>query len=129
MNRNDKLLFFFFGVVFWALGTVWYRLQGPRIFEGAPMRFWANFLVTPIATALFCVGLLRWLEIPTLEWASAMLLVALPGLFGEALILARFSVMMPNMQPASAGRYAAFLFATYGFVLTVAEIATISAKP
>jgi len=129
MTIHNRILLFVVGVVFWLLGTAWYRLQGARIFESAPTRFWVNFLITPIATAVLCIGILRWLAIPQPEWASAMLLLALPGIFGEALVLARFTTVMPSMQPASAGLYAAFLFTTYGFVLAIAEIATLVSKP
>jgi hypothetical protein len=58
-----------------------------------------------------------------------MLLVAIPGMLGEALLLSNFSAMMPRMQPASAGKYGAFLFATYALVLGIAEIVTLRAAP
>ena len=58
------------------------------------------------------------------EWASAGLLIALPGMFGEAVLLSRFAAFMLRMRPETAGRYGAFLFATYGVFLTIAEIVT-----
>jgi hypothetical protein len=42
-------------------------------------------------------------------------------------LLSNFSALMPRMQEASAGRYGAFLFATYALVLSVAEIITLRA--
>ena len=59
------------------------------------------------------------------DWAFAALLLALPGMFGEAVLLSRFATLMPRMRPESAGRYGAFLFATYALFLTIAEIVTV----
>ncbi|MFZ0805046.1 MAG: DUF5367 family protein, partial [Candidatus Sulfotelmatobacter sp.] len=55
------------------------------------------------------------------------LLLALPGMFGEAALLSRFAAFMPRMRPETAGRYGAFLFATYALFLTIAEIVTVRA--
>jgi hypothetical protein len=62
-----------------------------------------------------------------MDWASAALLIALPGMFGEAALLSRFAVFMPRMRPETAGRYGAFLFATYALFLTIAEMVTVLA--
>jgi len=56
---------------------------------------------------------LRLRHIPASAWVAATLLLALPGMFGEAVLLSSFSTFMPRLQPASAGRYGAFLFAAY----------------
>jgi hypothetical protein len=40
-----------------------------------------------------------------------MLLIAFPGMVGEIVLLWNFSSLMPRMRVATAGRYAAFLFA------------------
>lgn len=121
----DRLLFAFFGAAFWVIGTMWYELRGPQIFESTSLRYWINFVVTPVLTAAICILLLRWRHVPGAEWASAALLIALPGMFGEALLLSRFATFMPRMHPESAGKYGAFLFATYALFLTIAEIVTI----
>jgi hypothetical protein len=57
-----------------------------------------------------------------------MLLLAIPGMIGEALVLANLPTFMPKLRAASGGRYGAFLFATYAVVLGVAEIVTLRAK-
>lgn len=59
--------------------------------------------------------------------ASAALLIALPGMFGEAVLLSRFATFMPRMRLETGGKYGAFLFATYALFLTIAEIVTVAA--
>jgi len=91
MHIYDKLLFVLFGAAFWVIGTIWYELRGPQVFESTSVRYWINFAVTPILTAVICILLLRWRHVPAAEWASAALLIALPGMFGEAALLSRFA--------------------------------------
>ena len=127
MKIYDKLLFLFFGVAFWVIGTIWYEMRGPHVFESGNLRYWINFVITPIVTAVICILLLRWRHVLAAEWAAAALLIALPGMFGEAVLLSRFATFMPRMHPETAGKYGAFLFATYAVFLTIAEIVTIVA--
>ena len=127
MKMNDKLLFLLFGAAFWVIGTIWYELRGPQVFESTSQRYWINFVLTPILTSAICILLLRWRHVPAAEWASAALLIALPGMFGEAALLSRFATFMPRMHPETAGKYGAFLFATYALFLTIAEIVTMGA--
>jgi hypothetical protein len=58
-----------------------------------------------------------------------MLLIAIPGMVGEAVLLSHFAALMPSMREASAGKYGAFLFATYALVLGFAEFVTLRATP
>jgi hypothetical protein len=127
MKMNDKLLFLFFGAAFWVIGTIWYESRGPLVFESTSQRYWINFVLTPIVTAALCILLLRWRHVPDAAWASAALLIALPGMFGEAALLSCFATLMPRMHLETAGKYGAFLFATYALFLTIAEIVTIRA--
>jgi hypothetical protein len=124
----DRTLLLLFGIAFWTAGTLWYRSRGAMVFESTSLRYWINFAVVPVLSAIVCVLVLRLLRIPAPDWASAALLIALPGMFGEALILCRFAFFMPRMQAASGGKYGAFLFAAYALFLTVAEIVTLRAR-
>lgn len=56
-----------------------------------------------------------------------MLLLAIPGMLGEAVVLPHLSAFMPKLHAASGGRYGAFLFATYAVVLGLAEVVTLRA--
>ena len=124
---QDRILLLLFGSVFWVAGTLWFAVRGATIFETTRFRYWVNFILTPLVSAGVCLAVLRWRHIPVAEWASAALLIALPGMFGEALILSRFSAFMPRMQAASAGRYGALLFAAYALFLFIAEVVTFRA--
>jgi hypothetical protein len=127
MRGREIGLLLGFGLVFWVAGTLWYEKRGPLVFETTALRYWVNFVLTPVVTAGICVLILRWRGIPALQWASAMLLIAIPGMLGEAVLLSHFSSLMPSMREASAGRYGAFLFATYALVLGIAEVVTLRA--
>lgn len=129
MRGREIVLLLGFGFAFWIAGTLWYEWRGPQVFETTAARYWANFVLTPIMTTAVCILVLRWRHIPAAQWSSAMLLVAIPGMLGEALLLSHFSLLMPRMQESSAGKYGAFLFATYALVLGVAEIVTLRAAP
>jgi hypothetical protein len=128
MNPFDKLLFPLLGLAFWVAGTILYEFRGHYVFEGSSLRYWINFALTPVVTAAICILILKWRHTPAADWASAALLIALPGMFGEAALLSRFAVFMPRMRPETAGRYGAFLFATYALFLTIAEIVTVRAN-
>jgi hypothetical protein len=124
----DKLLFPIIGIVFWVGGTILYEYRGHHVFEGSNQRYWINFVLTPVVTAAICILILKWRHTAAADWASAALLIALPGMFGEAVLLSRFAAFMPRMRPETAGRYGAFLFATYALFLTIAEAITIAAS-
>jgi Family of unknown function (DUF5367) len=127
MNPFDKLLFPALGLAFWVGGTILYEFRGRFVFEGSDQRYWINFVLTPVVTAAICILILKWRHTPAADWNSAALLLALPGMFGEAALLSRFAVFMPRMRPETAGRYGAFLFATYALFLTIAEIVSLRA--
>jgi hypothetical protein len=127
MRSREIVLLLAFGFVFWIAGTLWYEKRGPDVFETTAIRYWINFVITPIVTSAVCILILKWLHVPASAWASAILLIALPGMFGEAILLSHFSTLMPRMQEASAGKYGAFLFVTYALVISIAEIVTLRA--
>jgi hypothetical protein len=127
MKSREIALLLAFGLTFWTVGTLWYQRRGALVFETTPRRYWINFAITPMATAAICILILVWMKIPASLWASATLLIAIPGMVGEAALLTHFSAMMPTMHEASAGRYGAFLFATYALVLAFTEIVTLRA--
>ena len=127
MKTHECLLLLALGALFWVAGTIWYEFRGPLVFETTQPRYWVNFVATPVVTAAVCILILRWRQIPLSSWSTAGLLIAIPGMIGEAILLARFSALMPRMQAATAGKYGAFLFATYALFLAIAEAATLRA--
>jgi hypothetical protein len=79
MKPVDKYIFLFFGIAFWILGTVWYELRGPRVFESTSHRYWINFVITPLATTAICILIMTWRAVPAAAWGSAALLIAIPA--------------------------------------------------
>jgi len=127
MRRRDVASLLALGLVIWVVGTVLYSYRGEVIFESTSLRYWWAFASAPVFSAILCVIILRRRNIAPAQWASAMLLLAIPGMIGEAVVLSNFSTFMPKLHAASGGPYGAFLFATYGLVLALAEIVTLRA--
>jgi hypothetical protein len=127
MKTQDAVLLFAIGFLIWLLGTFYYAARGALILETTSARYWAAFVLSPILSAAMCIVILRWRRIAPAHWASAMLLLAVPGMVGEAVVLSHLATFMPRLHATSGGRYGAFLFATYALVLGVAEVVTLRA--
>jgi hypothetical protein len=128
LKTSDSIVLLLCGAALWIAGTIYFANRGAALLETTSFRYWISFFLAPIVTAVICVGILRLRGVPALGWMEAMLLLAIPGMIGEAIVLSHFSTFMPRLQPTSAGRYGAFLFATYAFVLGVAEVVTLRAR-
>jgi hypothetical protein len=111
----------------WIFGSVYYAYRGPRILETTDFHYWISFFISPIATAGICIAILKLRHVPPAAWASATLLLAIPGMIGEAIVLSHLSTFMPRLHASSGGRYGAFLFAAYALVLGIAELVTLRA--
>ncbi len=128
MNAKESVLLFLLGLTIWILGTVYYAYRGAQLLEATAVRYWVNFIVSPVISAAICFAILRWRHISPSNWAAAMLLLAIPGMIGEAVVLSHLATFMPRLQATSGGRYGAYLFATYAVVLGLAEIVTLRAR-
>jgi len=126
MRMQECVLLLSLGLFIWILGTIYYAYTGHRVLETTPAHYWASFAISPIISAALCILILRWRHIAPSNWAVAMLLLAIPGMVGEAVVLSNLSTFMPRIQEASGGRYGAFLFVTYAVVLGIAEFATLT---
>ena len=125
MRISESMLLLSLGLIIWILGTIYYAYFGHRVLETTAARYWVSFAISPIISATFCILILRWRHIGPSNWAVAMLLLAIPGMIGEAVVLSNLGTFTPRIQAASGGRYGAFLFATYAAVLGIAEFATL----
>jgi hypothetical protein len=125
MKSQECILLVSIGLVIWILGTVYYAYAGHRVLETTPAQYWVSFAISPVISAALCILILRWRHIAPYNWAVATLLLAIPGMIGEAVVLSNLGTFMPRIQEASGGRYGAFLFVTYAVVLGIAEFATL----
>jgi hypothetical protein len=128
VKRTDVVLLLALGLTIWVLGTVYYAYLGPFILETTAYRYWMAFATSPIFSAILCIAILFRRRIPAAHWAPAMLLLAIPGMAGEALVLTHLGTFMPRLHAESGGRYGAFLFFTYAVVLGIAETVTLRAR-
>ena len=127
MSRTEVLILFGMGLVIWVFGTIYYAMRGQAILETTSLRYWLSFFISPIFSALLCIIILRLLRIPAAQWANAMLLLAIPGMVGEAILLTHMSTFMPRLQATSGGKYGALLFAAYALALGIAEVVALRA--
>lgn len=129
MSLQNRILMFALGLIIWIAGSIYFAYRGPQILETTKLRYWISFCASPILSAILVVIILKLLRIAPSDWASAALLLAIPGMVGEAIVLSHLSTFMPRIQESSGGRYGAFLFATYALVLGIAEFITLKAAP
>lgn len=127
MNQKNVVALLALGLGIWVIGSIYYAYRGPAILETSAQRYWLAFALSPVVSAALCIAILRLLHIPPGCWAAAMLLLAIPGMIGEAVVLSHLGTFMPKLQATSGGRYGAFLFATYALVLGIAEAVTLRA--
>jgi len=129
MKGHDVVLLLALGLIIWIVGTIYYASHGPAILESTSARYWFAFALSPAISALLCIAILRWRHIPAAHWTSGMLLLAIPGMIGEAAALSNLATFLPKLHATSGGRYGALLFCTYAIVLGIAEIVTLHAAP
>ena len=125
MKTQECVVLLSLGLGIWFLGTIYFVYAGHHVLETTPAQYWVGFAVSPIISAALCILILLWRHVAPSNWAVAMLLLTIPGMIGEAMVLANLGTFMPRIQEASGGRYGAFLFATYAVVLGIAEFATL----
>ena len=129
MKAYDAGFLLVIGLLIWIAGTLYYANYGRQILESTSTRYWFTFALSPVISALLCIAILRWRHVPPAHWTSAMLLLALPGMVGEAVVLSSLSTFLPKLHATSGGRYGALLFATYAIVLGIAEVITLRVTP
>lgn len=113
MKTKTRLSLFLVGLVIWAAATLVFRIAGSYFFEGSVLGYWLNVVVTGGLYSVLAIGLMKGYGIKQTDWLQGAVCIALPGMLGEIPVLADFSSLMSNMQPETAGRYAAFLFGGY----------------
>jgi uncharacterized membrane protein YpjA len=121
MTGHMRVLLLVLGFIIWVLGTVYYGFVGPRVLETTPVRYWVSFALSPIVSAVLVFAIVKWLRVSAADAVAAVVLLALPGMVGEAVVLTHLSTFMPRIQASSGGRYGALLFATYAVVLAIAS--------
>lgn len=128
MNTKHRIGFVLLGSAVWVVATLVYRMIGSYFFESSEVGYWLNTIVTGILSVAMFLGLMKWWKIEQKDWLEGAICLALPGMLGEIPILADFSGLMSNMQPETAGRYAAFLFGAYTSLISIAWLMSAKAS-
>lgn len=102
MTRKDTAIYVIGGLSVWLNGAVTFRLGGRFLFENGP---WVTALVGIVIAALVCLifrAAMDWRKAPAAEAVTVAVLMALPGLFGEAarqLVFGWATGLPPSAQP------------------------------
>lgn len=113
MNTKTRVYFLVLGLAIWVAATLILRIAGSYFFESSILFYWIDVVTTGTLYTAVALGIMRWRGIEQTDWLHCAVCVAIPGMLGEIPIMADFSELMSNMQPETAGRYAAFLFGGY----------------
>lgn len=117
MSRKDGIILALLGLIIWGIGTFVYSVMGSYFFETSTVGYWGNMVVTAVLCCGIGWGLMKWRRIKSEDALTAAICLALPAMLGEVLVLSTFSQLMVDMQPETAGRYGAFLFAVYSSLI------------
>jgi hypothetical protein len=128
MNTKNRISLVLIGSLIWAVATLVFRMAGSYFFERSAAEYWLIVVATGVLYTVVSIGLMQWLQIGAGDWLQGAICVALPGMLGEIPILASFSELMSNMQPETAGRYAAFLFSGYASLIGFAWLMSTKAS-
>ena len=117
MNAKTRIGLISLGLSIWAMATLIFRAIGSHLFERSALEYWMVAIATGVLCAVVPVGLMKWWRVESKNWLQGAICIALPGMLGEIPVLYGFSKFMGDMQPETAGRYAAFLFVGYASLL------------
>ena len=113
-----KSIFLGWGLLIWFVATILTYLVGPHVF--APGNWWRLGLL--FATAIPLVGAVTypfyiWRGIPTKDYATAAICIAVPGMVLDVDVLLFFDWVFPHMADGAERLFSAWLLWAYGLIL------------
>ncbi len=119
VSKEDSFYFILAGALVWSAATLFYAAFAGGLIEQA---FWFYALNAALATAaltFFFHVTARLRHLPARRRPLAALTFSAPGVFGAAVVIMNFQVLMPGLPPESLGRYGAFVVVAYGALLAL----------
>ena len=121
MTPRDVTIYAAVGLSVWLNGAVTFRLGGRFLFENGPGVTAAVAVVIALLVCLAFRATLAWRKGPANQAVTVAVIMALPGLFGEALRQLAFH-WATGLAVATAPTFAAVILFGNGVLLTYAVI-------
>jgi len=102
MSRRDTVIYALIGLSVWLNGAISFRLGGRLLFEHGPLVAAASALGVAVAVCLTLRATMAWRKAPASQSLAIAVVMALPGLFGEAvrqLVFTWATGLQPQTQP------------------------------
>lgn len=120
MSKQDAFWLAIVGALTWAAATAFYVTFARNVIEHAFWFYALNALLIGAALTIFYELTTRLRQVFRVARPWAGVFYALPGLFGAAIVTARFPTLFPDLPPESLGRYAALILVGYALMFTSA---------
>ena len=119
LSDRDTLIYAAIGFSVWLNGALTFWLGGTALFESGPLVSVMSAIGVAIAVCMVLRGTMAWRKADTAQSVTVAVVMALPGLFGEAvrqLVFPWATGLQPMTQPA----FAAAIFFSNGVLLVYA---------
>ena len=108
MTQRDAVIFALTGFVVWLVGAVMFRFGGHLLFESGSWVLLAASLGTAVSVCLLLNVTMAWRKAPAANAVLVAVVMALPGLFGDAAYSLAFHAIT-GLDQAAAGAFAALV--------------------
>ncbi len=128
LSNRDILIYAAIGFSVWLNGALTFWLGGTALFESGPLVSVLSAIGIAVAVCLVLRGTMRWRKGDPAQSVTVAVVMALPGLFGEAarqLVFPAATGLQPDTQPA----FAAAIFFGNGVLLVYALWRALQARP
>ena len=108
MTRSEALIFAATGFVVWLVGAVMFRFGGRLLFESGLWVLLAAAISTAFSVCFLPSATMGWRKAPASRAVIIAVVMALPGLFGDAVYALAFH-QITGLAQSSAGAFAALV--------------------
>lgn len=113
VSKQDGVAFGVAGLAAWGIATAYYIAFGPQLLESAFWFYSANAFLAAVASAFLFHAAVRLRRAPVRRRPTLAAVFAGPGLILGPIVAMNMTSLLPEVDPVSIGRYAAFLVVSY----------------